>query len=135
MFRLEIAVLAAFVLSAAACHTATTPIAPSTPSESVTDTFGGTLSTNGATTFPFNVSSSGTVYATLTSVADPAVVIGLGLGTWNGEVCSIVMANDQATQGAALAGASTGVGRLCARVYDVGKVVDPVDYVVTVVHP
>jgi hypothetical protein len=135
MFRLKIAALAAVALSVAACHSTTTGVAPSVPGEVFTDVFDGTLTTNGATTFPFNVSSSGTVYATLVSVADPSIVIGLSLGTWNGASCTIVLANDQATQGAVLAGASTGVGRLCARVYDVGKVVDPLDYEISVVHP
>jgi hypothetical protein len=135
MSRFKLAALTAVVLSAAACQSTNTVVAPTPVPEIVTDTFDGTLTRNGATTFPFNVSSSGTVYATLTSVSDSTAVIGLSLGTWNGASCSIVLANDQATQGTALAGASTGIGRLCARVYDVGTVVDPLDYQVTVVHP
>ena len=122
--------------SGVACKSSTSTVAPSTSTATVvTDVFDGTLTPNGATTFPFNVSSSGTVYATLTTVADPAALVGFSLGTWNGASCTIVIANDQAAQGTIVAGAATGVGQLCVRVYDVGKVVDPLGYTITAVHP
>jgi hypothetical protein len=102
----------------------------------VTDTFSGTLTVNGATTFPFNVSGVGTVYLTLTSVADASTTVGMSLGTWNVNAsCSTILSNDAAVQGSTISGAVTGVGQLCARVYDVGKVVRPLDYQLTVVHP
>ncbi len=137
MSRSKFAAMLAIALSAAACSknntvtspTATTPVA-------VTDTFNGTLNRNGAASFPFNVSAQGYVQATLTSVADATIPMGLSLGIWNTTTaaCSIVLANDTALQGTTVTGSATNVGQLCVRVYDVGKVVDPLDYQLSVVH-
>lgn len=135
MSRFKFAALLAVTLSAAACSKSTTAPTTTTTATNVTDTFNGTLNRNGATNFQFSVSAAGFVYATLTSVADGTTVVGLSLGTWNGTSCAVVLANDQAAQGTTVTGSVTGIGTLCARVYDVGKVVDPLDYQVTVVHP
>lgn len=135
MSRFKLAAAMALMLSATACSKSTVTSPTTTPTTSVTDTFAGTLTRNGATNFQFSVSAAGVVYATLTSVADSSTVVGLSLGTWNGTSCAVVLANDLAAQGTTVTGSVTGIGTLCARVYDVGKVVAPLDYQVTVVHP
>lgn len=137
MSRFKFAAMLAIALSAAACSNNDTITSPTTTTPvSVTDTFNGTLNRNGATSFPFNVSAQGAVYATLTSVADSTISMGLGLGIWNTttSTCSIVLANDAALQGATVTGSATNIGQLCVRVYDVGTVVAPLDYQLTVVH-
>ena len=129
--------LLAFLLlagAAAACsnNDATSLVAPS-PTQS-TDTFAGTLGVNGGSSFHF-VSNRGEVTATLSSVApDSSVIVGVSLGTWNGASCSAVLSNDQAIQGTVIYGTVNATGTLCVRVYDVGKVVDPLTYEVKVVH-
>ncbi len=134
MSRFPLAALVAAVLFNSACSN--TPTTPSTPTTTtVTDTFSGTLSRNGASSYAFSVSTAGFVYATLTSVADSTAVVGLSLGTWTGTSCTVILSNDQAVQGTTVTGSVTGLGTLCARVYDVGKVASPLDYQVTVVHP
>ena len=134
MSRFPLAALVAAVLFNSACSN--TPTTPSTPTATtVTDTFSGTLSRNGASSYAFSVSTAGFVYATLTSVADSTAVVGLSLGTWTGTSCTVILSNDQAVQGTTVTGSVTGLGTLCARVYDVGKVASPLDYQVTVVHP
>ncbi len=137
MSRFKLAAMLTIALSAAACSNNDTVTSP-TPTQpvSVTDTFNGTLNRNGAASFPFNVSAQGFVYATLTSVTDSTVPVGLSLGVWNTTTtaCSIVLANDAALQGTTVTGSATNIGQLCVRVYDVGKVVDPLDYQLTVVH-
>jgi hypothetical protein len=137
MSRFTIAAIVALSLSAAACSNSTTPTTPTTTTPAtVTDTFTGTLNRNGASTFGFSVNAAGFVYAALTSIADTSVTVGLGLGTLNSAGgCSIVLANDSTVQGTVVTGSVTGIGNLCARVYDVGKVVDPLDYQITVTHP
>ena len=124
--------VAAFVASACSNDQTTTPIAPSlTP---ITDTFAGTLGINGGNTFQF-VSNRGAVTATLSSVTpDSTVVVGLSLGTWNGATCAAVLPNDQAVQGSIIYGTVNATGTLCVRVYDVGKVVEPLAFEVLVVH-
>jgi hypothetical protein len=135
MSRFKFAGMLAFALATAACSNNTTTSPTPTTSTTVTDTFNGTLNKNGASSFPFSVSAAGYVYATLTSVADGTTAVGLSLGAWNGTSCTTVLSNDAAAQGTTITGSATGVGTLCARVYDVGKVVDPLDYQITVVHP
>jgi hypothetical protein len=124
MSRFTLAAMLGAALSAAACsnNPSTLPTTPTPTPTIVTDTFNGTLARNGATTFPFSVSS---------------ILVGMSLGVWNGAAssCSALLSNDQAAQGATILGTASGIGTLCLRVYDIGRVVDPIDYTVTVQHP
>lgn len=128
--------LAAFVAGAAACgDDPTTPTTP-TPPATVTETFSGSVTRNGAATHTFATQASGTVTATLTTLApDSALVIGLSLGTFNGSACQLVITKDDATQGTIVTGGVSTLGSLCVRIYDVGNITDPVTYDITVVHP
>jgi hypothetical protein len=143
MSRLKIAAMLAIALSAVSCSNSTSPSTTTTTAQqTVTDTFTGTLTRNGGTSFAFSVNAAGAVYATITAVtdsvtaaADTTTLVGLSLGTWTGSACTIVLSNDQALKGTTVTGAVSGTGTLCARVYDVGKVVNPLDYQITVVHP
>ena len=49
--------------------------------------------------------------------------------------CQTILANDSAIVGSQLVGTVSGVGNLCLRVYDVGKLATSEDYSVDVVHP
>ena len=124
------AMVAVASLMAGACNNndTTTPTVPTTPIIPVTTT----------ETFShvFLVSSLGTVTIQLTAI-DPAgsPVFGVSLGTWNGTACQVVIANDAAALNATVTGNVTAATSLCARVYDVGKLTDPLTYTLTVVHP
>jgi len=123
------------LMSACGNDSTTTPTNP-TPTEPITETFGGTLNPNGGATHTFSSSSSGSVTATLSSVGpDSAIVMGLSVGTWNGTGCTVVIANDTATQGSVIFANATQAGQLCVRVYDVGNVTEVTSYEITVVHP
>ena len=107
---------------------------PTAPTETITESFAGTLNKNGAVTHPFGA-APGMLSVTLRTLApDSALVVGLSLGTWNGTACQTVLANDRATQGAVVIGNASTASSLCARIYDVGSVVDPVFYEIDVVH-
>jgi hypothetical protein len=122
--------------AAAACDDTTTINNPSTPIPTTTETFAGTVTVNGAITHIFAVTQRGAVTATLTAVgSDNTATIGVSLGTWNGTTCQIILANDQAVVGAGVLGTVSGVGNLCLRVYDVGKLAASTTYSVDVVHP
>ena len=98
------------------------------------ETFAGTLTLNGAATYPF-ASGASTVSATLSALApDSTVVVGLSLGTWNGTACQVVLANDKATQGTVVVGNASTSGNLCVRIYDVGSLVQSQSYQIDVVH-
>lgn len=112
-------------LGAAGCGS-TTPTTPTTtttpPATSVTESFTGSVSVNGAATFNFAANAAGSVTATLQSISPTTTaVLGLGLGVWNGTGCQVVLANDAATANITVSGATTAAGNLCVRVYDVGK--------------
>jgi hypothetical protein len=108
--------------------------APTLPT--ATDTYSGTMTRNGGFDYPFASTQAGTVTASFTNIGiDNTIALGLGLGTWNGSTCSILLVNDNATVGVTVSGAVSAAGSLCVRVFDVGYVGDPLAYQVQVVHP
>ena len=132
-----VVVLASLTAGACGSDTPTVPTTPTIPTApTVTETFSSDLKVNGASTFVFLATAAGTVTVQLTTV-DPnaSQVFGLSLGTWNGVACQTVIANDAAVLNAIVTGQVTAATSLCARVYDAGKLVDPLNYTITVVHP
>ena len=122
----------------AACDDDATPTTPTTPAPTVTETFTGMLSQNGAVTHNFSVAAPGQVTATLKAIGtDNTLVISFSLGNWTGTACSVVLASDTATGGHILSGPMTGAGTLCARVGDVGNIAagTSAPYTIEVVHP
>ena len=107
----------------------------------VADTFSGTLTLNGAQTFLFTVSTTGSISAALTTLTSSApgatvVPIGIALGTWNGAACQVVLASDAVLQSSSVPGQVNATGTFCLRVYDaIGTVTPPESYVITVTHP
>jgi hypothetical protein len=125
-------------VAASGCGGTTTAPTPVTPAvTNVTEEFTGTLNVNGGATFPFVAGAAGLITATLTTLGpDSTLSVGLSLGTWNGTGCAVAsIYNDNAGQGSAVIGQSTTTGSLCTRVYDVGKISEPIAYKITVVHP
>jgi hypothetical protein len=119
------------------------PTAPTPPT--VTTSLTGGISINGAETKAFGVSAAGPVNATLTSVAiqvaegeepDPTpVTVGMALGTISlGGACTLVVTADSAVQGTSLPANVQGIGALCVRIYDTGRLTKPITYTVTVTH-
>jgi hypothetical protein len=125
------------VLAPGPCPRHSTPRPRSRRAPCVTEEFTGTLNINGGASFPFIAQSAGLITSTLTTLGpDSTLSVGLSLGTWNGTSCSVAsIHNDNAGQGSAVIGQSTGAGSLCTRVYDVGKIDDSIAYKITVVHP
>jgi hypothetical protein len=60
--------------------------------------------------------------------------IGIALGEWSGTTCAVKLANDLSSVGSQVSGVVQGQGSLCARVYDVGKIVTPVTFTIEVTH-
>lgn len=101
-----------------------------------TEEFTGTINVNGAATHTFVVLATGTSTATITEITpDPTIGVGFIMGTWNGTVCATVLSMDNAIQGNTLTGTSSGAGQLCVRIHDNGKLVEPINYKLTVIHP
>lgn len=138
MRRLTGTAVLVLALVGAGCDakTTTTPTTPTTPSEPVTESFTGSINTNGAVTHQFLAKQSGFVQVTLKSLSpDSTLTVGLALGTWNGVICQVVLANDLTTQGVTVTGSVSTAATLCVRIYDVGQLTQATSYELTVVHP
>jgi hypothetical protein len=136
------AFLGAFLLAAAVavagCDNDVENETPTDPAPTTTETFEGTINTNGAMTHTFSVSVGGGVTATLLQVApDPATAVGFAIGTWNptSSSCQVTISNDNAVQGAILTGNASRAGTLCARIYDTGRLTGALGYTISVTHP
>lgn len=106
------------------------------PPATLTETFSGTLTLNGATTFSFSVTGAGIITAQLTTLSpDSTKPVGLSLGTWNGSICQVILSNDNSVQGSQVVGTATAVGSFCVRIYDAaGTVTGPQAFTLDVVH-
>ena len=125
-------------LAATACTSNSNPVTPAaTTVTTFTIDFTGTLTQNGAFSFPFVVQSSGTLTAAIVSLV-PNHLVGFGLGVWDGVACQTVPGiwNDRAGIASIVTATATAAGSLCVRIYDSqGGIIDPVDFDVQVVHP
>jgi len=95
----------------------------------------GPLNPNGGRTHAFTVQQAGTVTATLTALGpDDTVIVGLSLGTWNGQVCQVILRNDAAKVTNTVTGAAQQTGNFCVSIYDVGRLTGPTTYSIVVTH-
>jgi hypothetical protein len=112
---------------------------PTTPDPvTVTDTFTGRLTINGAQTHNVFTGATGLVTATITSLGETAPEkVGFSMGTLSSVgTCTVIVHNDNAVVQTALTGTVANLnGTLCVRIFDVGSMTAPVDYSLTVSHP
>jgi len=114
----------------------TAPTDPTPVAVNFTETFSGTLTRNGAITFPFTAAAAGSATATLAAVGpDNTIALGFAMGTWNGQSCHQVLSNDNATQFTTITGAIGSSGSLCLRISDIGRITTTATFTLTVVHP
>jgi hypothetical protein len=130
----QLRLLVFILLVGAACDDNTPTTRPTPTPTPVTEMFSGSVNPNGAAVHQFSTMAGGSVTATLTTVT-PTVALGLSLGTWNGAVCQIILANDNAVQGTTLTGTASALGSFCVRVYDIGRLTQSTSYQLTVTHP
>lgn len=124
------------VLLTAACGDPVPPAAPTPVTPTITDTFTGNLAVLGTNSHPFIVNEIGGLEVTLTSV-NPAAALGIGVGTPSTTTgtCIVISSKTVVPGGTAqLSGTATLKGNFCIAVSDVGNLVEPVEYTVTVVH-
>ncbi len=134
---LTLAVLTA--IAAGACSDDSTAVIVVPTPILLSNEFTGTLTPNGAASYPFNVLSSGTVTGTIVSLSpDITQQVGFGIGIWDGLSCqaSPGIWNDKATQNTIVIGSVNAAGALCVRIYDsLGTLPQPETYTITVLHP
>lgn len=130
---------AAFVIFAAfapACSDPIVPDAPTPVAPTITDTFTGTLLQGGSNSHPFIVQAVGGIRVSITKI-DPSAAVSLGIGTpstASGTCLAISSLTAVASEGTQLSGTATVTGNFCVAVADVGNLVEPVSYSVTVIH-
>ena len=131
-------------LSAACGRNASTtsPTSTTTASDSVTETFNGTLPVGGSAFYSFSLAASGTVTATLTDIGGdgvpPSVMVNLGIGTLSAFNCSATPTSIQASgtaQVPAFVSATEQPGVFCVRISDIGNLFAPATFTVTINHP
>jgi len=133
MSRLFAAAIVAALL-ASACSDPPAPATPTPATPTVSETFTGTLLPLGVDTHPFTVSSIGGIEVSLTGVT-PGASVGLGVGTPSGANCLLLdNLTVVASPTAQLRGTATVTGSFCVSVFDVGNLVESVNYTVTVLH-
>ena len=139
-----LASVALITLSTAACSDNTLSqlaAASTTTPQTFTDTYTGTLSQNGAFTHIFTIQTLGSVTVSILNLSpNSSQIVGLSLGVWTGDSCSTSpqtggSASDTATTGSSITLNATAAGNLCARLYDVGFVTQPVLYTIQITHP
>jgi hypothetical protein len=134
MKRILWVVLGAGLLTVA-CADPIPPVTPTPVVPTVTDTFSDTLLVLGSNTHGFQVAEIGGVKVSLTSVV-PGAVVGLGVGTPNGVGGCSIIDRLQTVGGPAvqLSGTAVVPGGYCVVIFDVGNMVEPASYTVTVLH-
>ena len=128
-------------LASTACSTTPdlTEPTPTPPTVIIEPDWTGTLMVNGSQAVPFIITAAGQVTVTIQSLdpnPDLTVRVGLAVGTWNGQACQLIIANDSAGLGSVIYGGATAAGALCARISDAGNggMTGPVDFVVRITH-
>src|SRR5438552_13646002 len=121
-------------LATVGCSDPVAPVTPTPAAPTVTDTFNGTLLILGSNTHQFTVQQIGGIKVSVTGVT-PGAAVGLGVGTPSGANC-LLQQNLTAVPSPSpqISGTATITGTFCVSVFDVGNLVESVDYVVTVLH-
>ena len=129
-----LALVMALAAAASGCSDPKAPVTPTPVPATLTDTFTGTLAVLGSNTHPFVVTQIGAIKVTVDSVS-PGAAIGIGVGTPSGANC-LLLQNITAVAGpnTQISGTATISGTFCVSVYDVGNLVESVNYTVTVNH-
>jgi hypothetical protein len=118
------------------CSDPAVPAAPSPVAPTITETFTGTLLQLGRNSHQFTVQQVGGIQVSITQI-DPAAAVGLGVGTPSTASGTCLVISSLAavvSAGVQISGTATIAGNFCVAVSDVGNLVEPVSYTVTVVH-
>jgi hypothetical protein len=135
---------AALLVSGCSSSSSTAPSSTTTTSTTIadptsTENFNGTLAVGGKSFYSFTIAQNGTVNVTLLSVSGAGVPstaqVGLSIGNPSGTDCTILAT---VTTGAGSAVQLTGTyapNLYCVKIYDVGNLIAPVTFAITIAHP
>ncbi|HMF94824.1 MAG TPA: hypothetical protein VKE96_11040 [Vicinamibacterales bacterium] len=127
-------VVLGIALAAPGCRDPVPPATPTPATPTIPETFTGTLLPLGSSTNTFLVQRAGGIQVSLTSVS-PAALVGIGVGTPSGASClTLDHMTVVAGPNAQMIGTATVPGNFCVSVFDVGNLVETVNYTVVVLH-
>jgi hypothetical protein len=129
-------VLAVAVLSVAGCS-GDSPTGPTpTFGATTTETFSGSIAIGASSTHAFTATTGGVITITIGTVAPTSsTLLRLGIGTWDGGLCTVVLTTPQASQGLAYEASITAGGNYCITLSDPGTFLEEMAYSVQVAHP
>ena len=134
MMKSRLAIALSLGLLTAGCTDPSAPATPTPVTPTVTESFSDTLLVAGTNTHRFTVQQVGGLKVSVANVA-PGAAVGLGVGTPNTTGCTVLDTLTAVPSAAPqLSGTATITGDFCVSVYDVGNLVEPVTYTVTVLH-
>jgi hypothetical protein len=116
--RFVLLLLVAVLAAACGGGNNTTPTAPSTPAQSIVESFSGTLNPSSAQTYTFNSNNAGDVIVQLTALDPSGTLVGLSVGSSNSFACQSGVSTETATLNSSLAGVTRAAGLLCVHIYD-----------------
>lgn len=124
-------------LASASCGSDDSTTSPTSPTPVyVTDTFSGTLATGETARHSFAAKTGGSIQIALATLApDTTLTMGIGLGTWDGVACSVILQTGVATVSSVFSASATVAGNYCVTIFDVGSVATTTEYTLSVVHP
>jgi hypothetical protein len=131
-----VASLVVVAVFASSCSDPVVPAAPTPVAPTVTETFTGTLLQLGANSHQFSVQQIGGIKVSITKI-EPRAAVSIGIGTpstASGTCLAISNLTAVASEGTQLSGTATLTGSFCVSVSDVGNLVEPVTYSITVLH-
>jgi hypothetical protein len=127
------ALVVALPLTAACGGSTTTPTTPT--ASTTTETFTGAVPAGGLAFNDFNVAQAGNLTATIVSLApQTTITMGFGIGQPSTTGCTLISYDETARVGSVQQG-TINPGTYCVELYDIGNVVNSVNYTVTVDHP
>jgi hypothetical protein len=148
MYVGHLALAAALLTATAACSdsptspsSATTTTIPATTiaEPTVTEDFNGTVRVSGAAFYSYNVVENGTVRVTLSRVSGTnipsSVWLGLGIGQPSGEECSTTLTVNGPSGSTAQLSGTYSPGVYCVRVWDLGYLIAPAQFAISIAHP
>src|SRR5262245_28532235 len=129
-----LALLLGVAVCTGGCADPPAPVTPTPAPPTLTETFTGQLLVLGSNSHTFTVQQIGGLRVTINGVTPPAAV-GIGVGTPSGATClPIQNLTAVANPSAQISGTATITGIFCVLIYDVGGLVEPVNYTITVLH-
>jgi hypothetical protein len=135
-FFVVFAFFAVFAPIGFGCSDPAVPPAPTPAAPTITETFTGTLLQSGSNSHPFSVQQVGGIKVSLTKI-DPSAAVSISVGTpstASGTCLPIQSLTAVASAGTQISGTATITGNFCVSVSDVGNLVEPVSYSITVLH-